>query len=913
MMAADSQRVDTLLHELDATRAQLREKSQVAERLMLDTTAKAEELKAIPKIMKDLDECRVNFNALQKQIGQEQQEKLQALAQVEHLTTALESAQSELRQREQALQTVVAEAARLNRDVSNLSVKADGIEHISRDNERLKSHVARLETDTLSLTHRVAELTKELEHAGQDTSSIVHDRDALRETLRSTQSRLDAANDQHNALQVMTQSERERRSAAEAALAETRAVLAQAREELQSERVTRQDAQRRTEQCQAETREMRGGLGQACLMGFNAMQEWDDLLSVLLDGEMFSGILRGSSLGGRDAVSFRQAQSSGYAAFRSPTRGGRDSGEDRGVEQLLAMPVDQLLQRVAVRVERVGLKLQRTEKIRSLFTAQAEKLVDLFQQSMQVSQERTALYHHKLVESQGQIHKLRNVVERDRRQRDDETAELMQFKEVVLSQHTAQLRDSELRFAQVTQQLEHEKARSDELQRQVASQSDELRALQQINQRMHEDLAVLERTESIVSDLAKRVGELGDLNRTMSHELDSKADSIMHLTRENGELKLELSSLVARSENLLQQVRSRDEAIETSESKLQGLMREMERLRSRQIHPDLAKTILDTQSILQTAVRGGGAQETHRALPVSAVAPTHTAAVTGDKIGEHLAKAEQLEALAVELISRTAEMVASFEGHLTSTRVTRGAAALSSLKQEVYELLDANSNLAVQLQQLVAEFKKSIRQLNLSMSAHDAQDRQHAEPFEQTRSTSLRAPISPIMESNTARRFDSFRGDSGHSPTSKFGSMTLSSPIKLEGVTEPQYSSSIRNNVFSSTQRLAPSDSSGMALPQTPDAGSYRGSAAKSARFHSTPSASIVPAPNGASSTSAAPIADFPVRIGGYQPSTSFSASMAAYTPTTASRLSTSRLNKLGSDLEALARKLDTYDTSRTK
>jgi chromosome segregation ATPase len=533
MMAADSQRVDTLLHELDATRAQLREKSQVAERLMLDTTAKAEELKAIPKIMKDLDECRVNFNALQKQIGQEQQEKLQALAQVEHLTTALEAAQSELRQRDQALQTAVAEAARLNRDVSNLSVKADGIEHISRDNERLKSHVARLETDTLSLTHRVAELTKELEHAGQDTSSVLHDRDALRETLRSTQSRLDAANDQHNALQVMMQSERERRSAAEAALAETRAVLTQAREELQTERVSRQDAQRRAEQCETETREMRGGLGQACLMGFNAMQEWDDLLSVLLDGEMFSGILRGSSLGGREAVSFRQAQSPGYAAFRSPTRGGRESLEDRGVEQLLAMPVDQLLQRVAVRVERVGLKLQRTEKIRSLFTAQAEKLVDLFQQSMQVSQERIALYHHKLVESQGQIHKLRNVVERDRRQRDDETAELMQFKEVVLSQHTAQLRDSELRFAQVTQQLEHEKARSDELQRQVASQSDELRALQQINQRMHEDLAVLERTESIVSDLAKRVGELGDLNRTMSHELDSKADSIMHLTREN--------------------------------------------------------------------------------------------------------------------------------------------------------------------------------------------------------------------------------------------------------------------------------------------------------------------------------------------------------------------------------------------
>jgi len=41
--------------------------------------------------------------------------------------------------------------------------------------------------------------------------------------------------------------------------------------------------------------------------------------------------------------------------------------------------------------------------------------------------------------------------------------------------------------------------------------------------------------------------------------------------------------------------------------------------------------------------------------------------------------------------------------------------------------------------------------------------------------------------------------------------------------------------------------------------------------------------------------------------------SSSSYTPNTATRISTNRLNKLGNDLEALAKKLDTFDTSRSR
>ena len=915
IMNGDSARVDSLLQELETTRHALREKSQLAEKLLIETTAKGEELKIVPRIMKDLDECRANLNALQAQVQREQHEKHQLSGQSDQLSTAVEALRADLRQRETALQAAQSDNARLMRDVTDLTSKADSVEVVSRENERLKGNVARLETEGLSLNHKISELKRELERALEESNRTLHERQSLNDTLRITQSKLDAALDQQEALQIQDQSERERRSAAEAALTETRAVLTQAREELKVERAAKLEAQKQAQSLDEETREMRHSLGQACVMSYNAMEEWDESLSEVLDGDMFASISRGSA----------NARSPHHSMHRSSHHGGVSSSlllnESNRSSELLAMSTEQLLQRVAVRIERVGLKLQRTEKIRALFVGQAEKLVDLMQQGMHNSQERITLYHHKLAESQGQLTKLQKVVQRNRKQREDESQELTHFKEVVLSQHTAQIRDSEIRFAQATQQLEHEKLRSEELQRQVATQSDELRSLQQINQRMHEDLEVLERTEKIVMDLSHRAGELGELNRSLNRDTEHKAEVIMSLTKENSEVKLELSSMVARAENLLSQLRNRDEVIEESEGKLQGLVREIERLRTRQIHPDLAKTIQDTQSILQSAVRGNST--------VSASAPlstrfTSSATASGgsDKVAEYLLQVDQLEQTAADLIRRTSEMVTGFETHMNNSRtMTRGAAALTALKQEVYDLLDANSALSVQMQQLVADFKKSIRQLNLvsSASAQDAprlfsttsaagshgatttttSDSSTASMFP-TRRALMTPSVSSLERTTAGMHLDDLRSDAR-------------SPVKYEEFSEPQYTSSIRKTLnMSTTQRLGAHETR---APASPDVYS---STSQSARYHSTPVISSVQghAVGSAYKSDESRHLTFDtasVRAGNSSYAASSTYGAGAYTPNTASRMSTNRLNKLGSDLEALAKKLDTYDTSRSK
>jgi hypothetical protein len=928
MMKSESQRMDAILQDLDSTRQQLREKSQLAETLLVESSAKSEEMKVIPKIAQDLEECRANLNSLQSQHKQNLFEKVQLATHAETQAAALETVRADLKQRESSLHSAEIEITRLTRDIAELSTKADGVELVSRDNERLKGSVARLETDVLGLNHRISEYKRELEHAHEEIEKAVAERESAKEQVRSLQLKLEGAQDQNEAYVIQDRSERERRSAAEAALAETRIVLQQSRDELQVERRHKLDAERRTQEIEEEAREMRRGLGQACVMSFNAMQEWDDSLSTIIDGEVFSNHTRGSSL----SVFGSSSSSRSSQAHRSQSSPHRSQHQQRHQEEghhadLLGASHDVLLQRVAVRVERVGLKLQRMEKIRSLFISHGEKLVESLQQGMNIAHEKVTLYHHKLAETQAQLQKLQNTVQRDRKQRDDETQELMHFKEVVLSQHTAQIRDSEMRFAQQSQQLEHEKNRADELQRKVAEQSDELRSLAQTNMRMQEDLEMLERTEKVVADLSHRASEMVEVNRQLSHENESKANVVSQLTSDNHDLKQELSATIARVQNLMQQLRAREEAIEESDAKLQGFLREIERLRTRQIHPDLAKTIQDTQNILQGAVRVGGGV-TGSALSMMEI-PSGGARGSGngggsngggavsisrdslDSISEYIIQIERVEHSASSLLHRTTEMVTSFEAHMNSSaRVTRGAAAVAEMKQEIFDLLDANSRLAVQMQQLVGDFKKALRQLssNLLSSVAEAAAGNEDSGVGSGGNGGGAHGGAPGPGSPSSLHMEDLRVDV-HSSRSR-------SPLtRYDGFAEPSYTSSIRGGARlgaganSSSSSMYTASQRAAKAPQSPEAASA--GVSKSARFHSSPTSHAGGAGAGLFPSAAASS----LASASFRPydSSAPSRTYGGYTPGTASRTSANKLNKLGSDLDALARKLDSYDTYRPK
>ncbi|KAJ1425263.1 hypothetical protein B484DRAFT_397985 [Ochromonadaceae sp. CCMP2298] len=746
---ATSARCDALQRELEASRAEGRQLIHTGEGLRVEAAARVEELRLLPVLVRDLEEVRAQLHESQATLRGEQGERAKAAARAERADSAAVELRLNLKEAEQQLGASQGEVARLSRETVDLSGRAEGVAGVTRDNERLRSQLGRLETEALGLRHGLSDAHRDLDRAAEAGARTAAEREVARAEALALGGRLASTQGALQTVQGDAQGERERRCAAEAALMETRAVLQQVREELVAEREGRREAEGAQQEGAEEVEDLRRGLGSAVAMCFAALQQWDEALAAVLDGDVFGllvhdhgGAMAGAAVGAAFAASAsgagagvgasgwgarqRRLQSQMLQTSPRPTTPGVSAdlllnhspagtmGAMGGISNygastpaaalaasaavdLLADPVH-LLQRVAVCIERVELKVQRTEKIRKLFHQQAQKMVAKLQEDVHEAHERASLYQHRAADVLVRVEQTQKEAERAGAKRDEETRELQHFKAVVLSQHTEQLRDSDGRHAALGQSLDRERRRADEFERLAESRAEQLRGLQSQSADLREDLGTLERTEQIVAELSARVGELAQANRTLGGECESRGRQLMALGREGNEHLAERAALAARLESLGEAMGARERALGESEDRVRGLLGEVGRLRSRQIHPQLAQTILDTQSLLQEG--GGGGMGGMGGGAYSSTAPT-----SGD-LGQHLHHIQSLEHAATELVARTSQAVSAF-GSAAGGGRTRGAAAVAELRGEVLDLLDANARLAVQVQQAAGDLRKT--------------------------------------------------------------------------------------------------------------------------------------------------------------------------------------------------------------
>ena len=838
MLTSESQRIDHLLHELDATRAELKAKSLEADELRQDGVVKADELRAMQQLERELDEVKQARAEATAQLFGERQAKAALQQKLEQTSMALDAANAAIRDKEYSVQSSQSEINRLSLMSNELNDKAQAMERVIRENEKLQMAKQTLQEELAQVTKHCEETRSAL---AASKAEVAEQRAAIakaEQATRDAQTRLETEHVQVGLAQQQAQHERERYSAVEAALTEQRQLVAATKEELHAVREAKTVAERVSEEADDAVLELKESLGRACAMAFEAMRKWDDLLGSILDAEVFGDIVAaatGTSTGAgtrRGSRGFDETQQQGR---RRQSRAGIDDDDDDDFDNnfdddylygsdsdggdgdrrgggggggrhsfasrpagglhssgrkqrhhghgsrghgnsghhgrgLLSLTPEQLLQRVAVRIERVSLKVERTRRIRANFQAQGEKLVAALQGGLQAGHERVALYFHKISDAQQKLQQMKDVVDRDRKKHETETQELRNFKDVVIAQHSIQIRDAELRYTQQAQLLQEEKGRSEALVKENGQLQGELRTLQQKNSHLQEDMQHLDQAEKFVGELSSRVAEMSDINRSLASENEQKTSSIAQLTQQNNEYLLERSSLVARLQTLEAHLQSKDETIRECDGKLDRLLREIERLRSRQIHPDLAQTLVETQGILQNAARAssllsappggvGGSRtgiaegEYGGATAAAATAMAEHVTHLSEVLGEYVHAAQQVESMANELINRSSEMVSRFEVHLyssrhhhsssagggisgsggmlgssgvamnTRSRASVGGAfnehmsaateqALATMKEEIHDLLDANARLAIHVQQVASDLKKGIRRLD---------------------------------------------------------------------------------------------------------------------------------------------------------------------------------------------------------
>lgn len=1029
MLSNETQRSNTILQELEATRSDLKLKIQHIDNLSVESNMKSDELRVIPRLSTEIDEWKRKYALLHDQYKHENSEKIQINSRLEQTTALLDSNRNTLKETDQSLQSAHHEISRLNKELVDQTSRADTVELISRENERLKNNIAQLETEIISMNHKASELKREIERMADENMKLCVERESLKESLKGLSNKIDTLQEQIDGYHIQNQSEKERRSASEAALNETRNVVLQSRDEVQTERNLKLALEKKVGMVEDELRDLRKSIGSACVMSYQAMLKWDEMMSGILDGELFVGVGLMPSRNLTGKLGFNRLSSSSSAAINATLGGSNNRGVNMNVllnnntttnnnntaynnnysnyhhdnsVDLLDLSHDQLMQKVAISIERVDLKVHRTQKIRSLFLTQTETLITAVQDSIQNTHEKVSLYNHKLTDSQMYLQKIKDTIHKDIKQRDDEMLEIKQFKEVVLTQHSAQLRDSELRYAQLTQQLQHEKQRSSDLQSQVTSQIDELRTLQQTNQKLHDELEVLERTEKIVSELSDRVSDLGETNRSLMKELEVKSANISQLTYDFNEVFSQHDSLQTKYELLVNKIRMKEENLLENERKTDGLVREIERLRARQIHPDLAQTILDTQNILQDAARGGGGvtaltNTLYDLSPLQQQQKRREVMFEGDKksnvsdiMSSFVIHIQQLEDGASDLIRKSSDMIARFETHLASTRTTRANAATNEVKQEIYDLLDANARISVQIQQVIGELKKGMRHISSSIitrnNANGGSNDFHQSTESKVNSTVDSRQISAIRpysnNPSTSSNNNNTNNNNYSNTTSSYPNKSNSSDNRYSS--QPTSSHPYRSSSSTSSSRnqsahhyddsnardspgeiniddlrvdsyksfspgLSPADYMISDVQQTP---SIRQSfsplllhnknnklnvginnhnhilssslsrhndniAAQSSHVTSSDGGNYDLLKNDRSrktSSSYDPASKSSSTINNNNTKTTTAInSSSSYTPNTATRISTNRLNKLGNDLEALAKKLDTFDTSRSR
>ena len=136
----DKQHTDALLRELDAVRVELRIKTDILDEYRKDINVKAEELQNLRKVSE-------HYIKLKETLSHMNMEKGMLSSRYDQLKHDHEVATDNLSRLQASHTTLESESVLLKKETSNLRIKCELVEEISRENERLKMQNINLKGD----------------------------------------------------------------------------------------------------------------------------------------------------------------------------------------------------------------------------------------------------------------------------------------------------------------------------------------------------------------------------------------------------------------------------------------------------------------------------------------------------------------------------------------------------------------------------------------------------------------------------------------------------------------------------------------------------------------------------------------------------------------------------------------------
>lgn len=597
VIESDRLQLDNMQAELDTVRVELREKTISLDRMRTDLVAKGDELQVLNALRQDLRDAQRKTAELQDQLRAEGMEKTQLTLRLDQTATSLESSRQTIKELEAEIHLSKVEVHRLTQTTSELGTKADGVESLARDNEKLRILYAKMQQDILEANHKAFNTSKDHQRVEEEYNRSQEEVHLCRQEISMLREHLLEGKVTIEKQQISTQYEREQRLALEAALSEQRAGQVSMRQELQEMRNKLSSAETNSTVQADDLEHKLHKLIQTNAMARRSLLDCDDALSLLLDGEADQ----------RDFQFSRMSSSAGHSNRGSPRKGNahgkhsqrNESDDYDSMRESVANGVDDVRHEVAMLIERVAMKMERAVKIRSLLDSQTSKMVQRLETVLHSAHERCSLLMHRVDACQAEEKRLKNIFDRDREASRKELEEVKKLREVLLYEHSASLREHEGKYAQLLLLHEQERMHHEQLKRTTERLQDDLKAAHAASNQQKEELKALDQMESMLSGLEAKMNALSEANRNLQKESSKKDHHLQQMETTCNDLKKENSLIISEGEKLMIQLQNKADMVADADDRSQRLLAEIDRLRARQIDPELASALRDSQEKLK--------------------------------------------------------------------------------------------------------------------------------------------------------------------------------------------------------------------------------------------------------------------------------------------------------------------------
>ena len=759
-------------------------------------------------------------------------------------------------------------------ELSAIKASHSTVETISRDNEKMKGEIHTLTNSLLQANHEASDAKRDSEHLTITVqerekkielleADLVHwerENAALGATKDELSELLRTGAEKHSGMDAML-AEIHRQT--DATLQEHKDVASAFKKEVEVVEERYVCAEKELLQLQGRHAIHRHDYITTLQTHIENLEQWDETLSDLVEGVASTN--RDREVQALEDTTHSITRALSLKGFLN--KGTSDNIKDEDISAHF-VPV------VTALTERIKIKMRRASRLRSHLTKQMEEQATQILNSFDSSDQRVQLLSMRVTESTASVDRVSTVMNRDRRLFEHEQTENKDFRGVLLEKHADALRAAQARLEaaiQVGHQAEEKQQAAErehgaqllELSRAAGVKDAEKRGLEQVIASKDSELAACEERLSSQQAEIEAYGQAEAVVQQLSDRLQELVADKEEVEATRDELAAQLEAGDARFDELQAQH-------ENLQAELQSVLQERHEVKER-LQAQGAQLNSQQQALV-------AADEAIATLKASQITP------------------------------ELAQMIADTQSIVTSTRndheqVLRDTSDFATVHAQT---LHSPTQASAPPQQQYHQQQYQPQQLPPQPPQQEQEQEQQR--MSQSQLQSQQRQASPGLTTGTP--LGSMLGSSSGYSNAK-GNYSGSAPP-----TERRESSAAKRSVFFSSSSRAAPDAAGpassaapsfIATAMSPRVQTYLRSPPNfttgSSRSTITPPRAFLngTASASASATSARSTLRSPMPAG---------TPLQSVTPSTQARQSVSRLHKLGSDIEALARKLDGFDAS---